>query len=143
MHAGRASDFEGGPRTMKATPAFFDQWFVKPSWFDKDRPDDWKFNIHETHSDVVTSMPPDVTLIASSGFTYCEAMTHKETFLGLQGHPEFTAEFQLALIEYRLQQHTLTKEQAEASITVLKENPVTKSDFLKTQQMLKFFVKAH
>jgi len=141
--AGRASDFEGGPRTMKVTPAFFEQWFVKSDWFDKDCAEDWKFNIHETHQDVVTSMPPDVTLIASSGFTYCEAMTYKNIFLGLQGHPEFTAEFQTALIEYRLQQNTLTKQQAEESMTVLKENPVSHADFQKVQKMLKFFVKGH
>jgi len=138
--AGRASSFEGGPRTMKVTPAFFEQWFVKSDWFDKDRSEDWKFSIHETHQDV---MPPDVTLIASSGFTYCEAMTYKNIFLGLQGHPEFTAEFQTALIEYRLQQNTLTKQQAEESMTVLKENPVSHADFQKVQKMLKFFVKGH
>lgn len=126
---------------MKATPAFFEQWFVKPDWFAKDRPDDWKFNIHEIHQDVVTSMPPDVTLIASSDFTYCEGITYKNIFLGLQGHPEFTAEFQTALIEYRLEHNTLTKEQAQESMTVLKENPVTRTDFLKVQKMLKCFVK--
>lgn len=138
---GRASSFEGGPRTMKVTPAFFDQWFVKPKWFAKDRSEDWHFNIHETHQDVVTSMPPDVTLIASSDFTYCEGMSYKDHVLGLQGHPEFTAEFQTALIEYRLQQGTLTKEQAEESFTVLKQNPVSRTDYVKVQNMLKYFVK--
>lgn len=140
---GRASNFEGGPRTMNVTPAFFEQWFVKPDWFAKDHPDNWKFNIHETHQDVVTSMPPDVTLIASSGFTYCEIMTHEDSFLGLQGHPEFTAEFQTALIQYRLEHKTLTQEQAQASMDVLKQNPVTRSDYLKVQKMLKYFVKRH
>ena len=141
--AGRASSFEGGPRTMKVTPAFFDQWFVKPEWFAKDRSEDWRFNIHETHQDVVTSMPPDVTLIASSDFTYCEGMSYKDHVLGLQGHPEFTAEFQTALIEYRLQQGTLTKEQAEESMTVVKENPVSRTDYVKAHKMLKYFVKGH
>lgn len=140
-HAGRASDFEGGPRTLKATPAFFDQWFVKQDVFAKDNPCDWKFNIHETHSDVVTSMPPDVTLIASSDLTYCEGMTYKDFILGLQGHPEFTAAFQTALIEYRLEQGTLTQKQAEESFSVLKSNPVPQQDFAKVQKLLKVFLK--
>ena len=143
LHAGRASDFEGGPRTMKLTPAFFKQWFVKPDWFAEDRPGDWKFNIHETHQDVVTSMPPDVTLIASSDFTYCEGMVFKDQFLGLQGHPEFTADFQTALIEYRLLHNTLTQEQAHESLKVLKDNPVSFADYIRVQKMLKFFVKGY
>jgi len=138
---GRASDFEGGPRTLTATSAFFDQWFVKPEWFAKDHPDEWRFNIHETHSDVVTSMPPDVTLIASSEFTYCEGMTYKDFVLGFQGHPEFTAEFQTALIQYRLQQGTLTENQAQESMNDLKRNPVTGKDYTKVQKLLKNFLK--
>lgn len=142
MPAGRASDFEGGPRTITATKAFFDQWFVQPDLFARDHPDDWKFNIHETHSDVVTSMPPDVTLVASSKVTYCEGMTYKDFVLGLQGHPEFTAEFQTALIQYRLEQGTLTKEQAQESMDVLRSNPVTKKDYTRVQSMMKTFLKS-
>ena len=141
LPAGRASDFEGGPRTLTPTAAFFDQWFVKSDWFAKDHPDDWKFNIHETHSDVVTSMPPDVTLIASSEITYCEGMTHKDFALGFQGHPEFTAEFQAALIQYRLQQGTLTQKQAQESMDDLKNNPVSQKDYTRVQKLLKNFLK--
>ena len=128
---------------MKVTPAFFNQWFVKPEWFAQDRPDDWRFNIHETHQDVVTSMPPDVTLITSSDFTHCEGMVLRNQFLGLQGHPEFTADFQTALIEYRLQHNTLNQEQAQQSMDVLKRNPVSKTDYIRVQKMLKYFVKGH
>lgn len=128
---------------MNVTPAFFDQWFVKPSGLSQDKPEDWKFNIHETHSDIVTSMPPDVTVIASSEKTRCEAIVYKEQFLGLQGHPEFTADFQAALIEYRFQHDTLTQEQAEESRKALQNNPVSKADFMKVQKMLKYFVKGH
>ena len=141
--AGRAGLFEGGPQTMNVTPAFFDQWFVTPSGLSQDNPEDWKFNIHETHSDIVTSMPPDVTVIASSEKTRCEGIVYKEQFLGLQGHPEFTADFQAALIEYRLQHDTLTQEQAEESRKALQNNPVSKADFVKVQKMLKYFVKRH
>lgn len=141
LPAGRASDFEGGPRTLTPTAAFFDQWFVKSDCFAKDHPDDWKFNIHETHSDVVTSMPPDVTLIASSEITYCEGMTHKDFVLGFQGHPEFTAEFQAALIQYRLQQGTLTQKQAQESMDDLKNNPVSRKDYTRVQKLLKIFLK--
>ena len=125
---------------MNVTPAFFDQWFVKGS-FAKENSEDWKFNIHETHQDVVTSMPPDVTLIASSEKTHCEGITYKNIFLGFQGHPEFTAEFQTALIKYRLEHDTLTEDQAQESLKALKENPISRSDYLKVQKMLKRFVK--
>ncbi|KAL3161473.1 hypothetical protein ABBQ32_010354 [Trebouxia sp. C0010 RCD-2024] len=140
---GRASLFEGGPRTINVTPAFFDQWFVKPTWSSRDRPESWKFNVHETHTDIVTSMPPDATVIASSDKAHCEVMVFKDHFLGLQGHPEFTAEFQGALIDYRLQHGTLTDEQAQESNKALHDNPVTETDFLKVQKMLKYFVKGH
>lgn len=140
--AGRASDFEGGPRTMIATSAFFSQWFVQPEKFARDHPDDWRFNIHETHSDVVTSMPPNVTLLASSEFTYCEVMSYHDFVLGLQGHPEFTAEFQTALIEYRLQQGTLSEKQAQQSFDVLKGNPVSAKDYSRVQSLLKTFLKS-
>lgn len=141
LPAGRASLFEGGRRTIKVTPAFFDQWFVKPTWSSRDDPEAWKFNVHETHTDVVTSVPPDATVIASSDMTQCEVMVFKDHFLGLQGHPEFTAEFQGALIDYRLQHGTLTEEQAQESKKTLRDNPVTETDFKKVQKMLKYFVK--
>lgn len=86
-------------------------------------------------------MAPDETLIASSEFTYCEGMTYKDFVLGFQGHPEFTAEFQTALIQYRLQQGTLTEKQAQESMNNLKRNPVTGKDYTKVQKLLKNFLK--
>ena len=59
----------------------------------------------------------------------------------MQGHPEFTAEFQRALLESRCQKGTLTQQQRDDSIASLDNNPLRPEDITQVQALLKRFLK--
>eukprot|EP00891_Asterochloris_glomerata_P006097 jgi/Astpho2/6097/Aster-04044 len=118
----RATDFEGGARTIMTNRNFGQHWATK------DLPPDWEFRIHETHSDAVTRMPQQAQLLGSSKITDVEVISQGDWFLGLQGHPEFTAEFQRALLESRCKKGSLTQQQRDESIASLDNNPLRLED---------------
>ena len=66
--AGRATDFEGGSRTVLPTSAFHKHWLSEGI------PASWDFRIHQTHSDAVLQMPPDVQLLGTSNNTHVEVI---------------------------------------------------------------------
>ena len=76
--AARATDFEGGARTIMTNRNFSQHWAAK------DLPPDWEFRIHETHSDAVTKLPQQAQLLGSSKITDVEVISQGDWFLGLQ-----------------------------------------------------------
>ena len=76
--AARATDFEGGARTIMTNRNFSQHWAAKGL------PPDWDFRIHETHSDAVTKMPQQAQLLGSSKVTDVEVISQGDWFLGLQ-----------------------------------------------------------
>ncbi|CAL4971030.1 unnamed protein product [Urochloa decumbens] len=53
----------------------------------------------EVHQDEVWELPPGATVLASSEKTRVEAFAVGETALGVQGHPEYTADILLNLVD--------------------------------------------
>ena len=85
--SGRAPVWSVGPHTMNVEPT---------SWFDGG-----PVTIHAVHQDSVTSLPADARAIATGSTGGIPAFLVGETMLGVQDHPEFSADFVSALIETR------------------------------------------
>jgi len=58
-----------------------------------------KLNLIAAHQDQVTKPPPGAELLASSDFCEYAGFMYGNAGLSLQGHPEFTADFERELIE--------------------------------------------
>ena len=60
------------------------------------------FSLRASHQDQVVEMPTDSTLYASSDFCPIAGFQIGKHFLSMQGHPEFSKEYNRALIEKRV-----------------------------------------
>ena len=79
--------------------------------------------ILETHSDIVTRLPPGAVLLASSALTPVEVYTVGERVLCLQGHPEMDNAMVAELIEKRSERGLLDAELAAAGMASLRQLP--------------------
>lgn len=73
----------------------------------------------EMHSDIVFDLPKDTELLASNGNCVVQAFYRPNSILAVQGHPEFTAEFEDILIKSRKSAGILTTEIADEGLTRL------------------------
>ncbi|KAI0841409.1 class I glutamine amidotransferase-like protein [Hypoxylon sp. FL0890] len=60
-----------------------------------------KISIHEMHRDVVFSLPPGVTNLASTDVCEVQAMYVPRRLVTVQGHPEFTGDMVREILEMR------------------------------------------
>lgn len=60
-----------------------------------------QLKIHAMHQDQVVQLPPDAKVLASSEFCEYAGLVYGEHIFTLQGHPEFSREFEEALIRLR------------------------------------------
>lgn len=61
-----------------------------------------RFRLLLSHQDQVVSLPPRARVLASNSHCPVSMLSVGETFLGLQGHPEFTRDYAGALLQTRL-----------------------------------------
>lgn len=66
-------------------------------------------NLIVSHQEQITALPPQAQVLASNDFCPYSMIQVGHHFLGLQGHPEFSREYSLALMNTR-------KDQIEASV---------------------------
>ncbi len=74
------------------------QIISKKSWMD---PDLSIVGLVVSHQDQVVELPPHTEVILGCDFCPYSAIQVDDHFLGFQGHPEFSADFALALMDYR------------------------------------------
>lgn len=60
-----------------------------------------QLKIHAMHQDQVVQLPPDAKVLASSEFCEYAGLVYGDHIFTLQGHPEFSREFEEALIRLR------------------------------------------
>ncbi len=70
----------------------------RPAWM---RPPRDEYSLIVSHQDQVTQLPPGGECIAGSEFCPYAALTVDDNVLSFQGHPEFSPELSLALMEWR------------------------------------------
>ena len=66
-------------------------------------------NLIVSHQEQITALPPQAQVLASNDFCPYSMIQVGHHFLGLQGHPEFSRKYSLALMNTR-------KDQIEASV---------------------------
>jgi hypothetical protein len=69
------------------------------------------------HGDQVQHMPPDSTLLAAAAHCPVAMFRVGETMLGIEGHPEFPAAFEEALLRERRER--IGAEQVDAALATL------------------------
>lgn len=74
-------------------------------------------NLIVSHQDQVIRLPTDAVALASSSFCPYYLMQLGKTFLGVQGHPEFTSAYAADLMTH--QRHYITDEQIEIGLASL------------------------
>ncbi|OWM87718.1 gamma-glutamyl peptidase 5-like [Punica granatum] len=70
-------------------------------------------SIIECHRDEVKELPPKAEVIARSSKTRIEMFRYGNHIMGIQGHPEYTEDILLHLIDRLLQRNFITKSYAE------------------------------
>ena len=88
----------------------------REAWMDPPRPE---LRIQHMHQDQVQGLPDDGVLLGQS--PHCEVGMFRvgETMLGIEGHPEFTAEFAEALI--RARKERIGAERSAAALKSVRE----------------------
>lgn len=66
-----------------------------PSWM---RPDSSEIQIYAFHQDQVVELPKDARVLLSSDFCPYAGLTYGDSLLSIQAHPEFEADYELALL---------------------------------------------
>jgi GMP synthase (glutamine-hydrolysing) len=86
------------------------------SWMQPARPE---IRIQHMHQDQVQRLPPGSVVLGRSA--HCEVGLFRvgETMLGIEGHPEFTAEFAEALI--RARRERIGAERSEAALRTIRQ----------------------
>lgn len=69
---------------------------AKPGWID---PRTEKVGIYAFHQDQVVEVPPQATTFLSSGFCPSAGLLYGDHIASVQGHPEFLADYEKALID--------------------------------------------
>jgi GMP synthase-like glutamine amidotransferase len=92
------------------------QILTQEDWMQPPRPE---VRIQHMHQDQVMRLPPESVVLGRS--PHCEVGMFRvgETMLGIEGHPEFTAEFAEALI--RARRDRIGSERSEAALKTVKE----------------------
>ena len=113
-----------GGETRKATQGWgvgvsTSTLYEKPDWISK--PNSNTFNLLVSHQDQVMTLPPDAKLLAGSDFCPIGMYQISNKVLGFQGHPEFSKEYDQALMDRR--QDILGERVYKAGIASL-EKPV-------------------
>ncbi|WP_339815293.1 amidotransferase [uncultured Imperialibacter sp.] len=90
----------------------------KPGWM-KSAPD--VFNILMLCQDQVVKLPPNSKVLASSPDCPVGMFTVGDTFLGIQGHPEFSKEYDREVFESRVER--IGKEKVDRAVESLKVEP--------------------
>ncbi|KAJ3087519.1 hypothetical protein HK102_010887 [Quaeritorhiza haematococci] len=93
--------------------------------------------INSMHQDIVTVVPPDMEVLASSDKCAVQSMFLKNRILTIQGHPEFTAEIVNALVNMRLARGIFL---AEFAADVKAKMDLQLDNAFFTEKMLSFFV---
>ncbi|MEN9434438.1 MAG: hypothetical protein RLZZ422_2027 [Pseudomonadota bacterium] len=94
-----------------------------------------QLKIHAMHQDQVVQLPPDAKVLASSEFCEYAGLVYGDHIFTLQGHPEFSQEFEEALIRLRTGA-VFPKEKASEAIETMTVDPDTK---VLAQWMASFF----
>ncbi|RKF19944.1 GMP synthase [Alginatibacterium sediminis] len=79
------------------------KFYSKPAWIG-DAKD--SFDLLVSHQDQVTHLPNGASTLAGSDFCPNSLVQFSPRFLGVQGHPEFTADYSRALIKLRSESYS-------------------------------------
>jgi len=71
---------------------------IKKSWMEKNVND---INLIVSHQDQISQLPESTEVLSSNEFCPYSMIQVGKNFIGLQGHPEFTHKYSLALMEIR------------------------------------------
>lgn len=95
-------------------------------------------SVIEVHQDQVWELPPGAELLASSEKTNIEIFAVENHVLGIQGHPEFTEDITLHILDLCFSEHTIEEELLNQARASIKEG---KPDREMLQQLCKSFLK--
>ncbi|XP_010530659.1 PREDICTED: gamma-glutamyl peptidase 5-like [Tarenaya hassleriana] len=70
-------------------------------------------SVIECHRDEVLEAPPEAEILAWSGQTGIEICKYREHMMGIQGHPEYTKDILLSIIERLLQRNFIVESYAD------------------------------
>ena len=96
-----------------------------------------KLNLIAAHQDQIVAPPPGATLLASSDFCEYAGFRYGDAGLSLQGHPEFTADFERELIE---DWQATSPAPAETVATALGTLEAKRTDAARIMPMLRDFL---
>ena len=89
------------------------------------------YNLVVIHQDQIVKMPPMFETVASSNFCPHSMIVAGTTMLGIQGHPEFSAEYCKFRAEYRYQSELIDAETYASAIRSLEQYPLHSTAILK------------